>query len=241
MQHLVSTIKSTLLSLLHCSTCCTWHCRLVLVWKVLAFGRNLSLLEEAGAELVLFSPLNDQLPTGISGLYLGGGYPEKYARQLAENHTLMAAVKAFAENGGIVYAECGGLIYLSQSIQPLDDLPCPMGTLLPCPLTAACHILCLGFVQSCFAQSCSCSSMLCAVFTRLIFLCWNTSSRRVSLSYGYDAAQDEDGVCGGGDAGRTASCFPPTARSGGTYSISARLYRSAWWAAGSAAPHPANS
>lgn len=90
---------------------------------------NLQKLEEAGARLVFFSPLSDQLlPPGMSGLYLGGGFPEKHAKALAANRPMRVAIKAFAASGGAVYAECGGLLYLSQSVQPVDDLlPAPMG------------------------------------------------------------------------------------------------------------------
>lgn len=91
---------------------------------------NLRLLEEAGADLVFFSPIEDCLPANLGGLYLGGGYPEKYALELSGNKMLLAAVKAFAEAGGVVYAECGGLIYLSQSIQPLQEQPVSLGE--PC-------------------------------------------------------------------------------------------------------------
>ena len=99
--------------------------------------RNLTLLEEAGAELVFFSPLHDPLPHGIGGIYLGGGYPERHAAALAANTGLLAAVKAFAEAGGVVYAECGGLLYVSQSIQPLDDLPRTMGAPLQARMPGA--------------------------------------------------------------------------------------------------------
>ncbi len=88
---------------------------------------NLRLLEEAGANLVFFSPIKDCLPLNLAGLYLGGGYPEKHAQELSKNRMLLVAVKAFAEAGGVVYAECGGLIYLSQSIQPLQEPPSAMG------------------------------------------------------------------------------------------------------------------
>ena len=73
------------------------------------------------------SPIEDCLPSNLGGLYLGGGYPEKYAQELSSNKMLLAAVKAFAEAGGVVYAECGGLIYLSQSIQPLQEQPVSLG------------------------------------------------------------------------------------------------------------------
>lgn len=90
-------------------------------------NRNLELLRESGAEVVFFSPLTGSLPEGISGIYLGGGYPELHAADLSSRRDLRAAVKAFAEAGGVVYAECGGLLYLSQSIQPLNRMPSSMG------------------------------------------------------------------------------------------------------------------
>lgn len=147
--------------------------------------RNLTLLQQAGAELVFFSPLKDTLPPGISGVYLGGGYPERcvcgrrrwmcfsavrqllhpvylaqlglqrilplprppthppplkrtpaprcrtcccrYALDLADNRALRAGLRAFARAGGVVYAECGGLLFLSRSVQPQDEAAMPMG------------------------------------------------------------------------------------------------------------------
>ena len=71
--------------------------------------------------------MEQALPPGIAGLYLGGGYPERHAAQLAANHGVKAAIAAFACAGGVVYAECGGLMYLSQSLQPVDNLPAAMG------------------------------------------------------------------------------------------------------------------
>ena len=83
---------------------------------------NLELLAAAGAELVYFSPLTDeQLPSGIDGLYLGGGYPELHAAKLAANVGLRRQIHAAATAGLPVYAECGGLMYLSEAIdgQPM--------------------------------------------------------------------------------------------------------------------------
>jgi cobyrinic acid a,c-diamide synthase len=95
------------------------------------------LLRRAGAELVFFSPLTDLLPDDVSGLYFGGGCPERYAEELASNRQLLASVYAFADAGGVVYAEYAGLIYLSQSVQPINSLPCTMG-LHPLPLLCCC-------------------------------------------------------------------------------------------------------
>lgn len=103
---------------------------------------NLRLLEEAGADLVFFSPIEDCLPANLAGLYLGGGYPEKYAQELSGNKMLLAAVKAFAEAGGVVYAECGGLIYLSQSIQPLQEQPVTLGESLLEKLSLGSYFIC---------------------------------------------------------------------------------------------------
>lgn len=78
---------------------------------------NLELLEAAGAELVMFSPLRDaQLPVADL-LYFGGGYPELYGETLAGNVSMRAAVRTFARCGGAVYAECGGLMYLTEAIR----------------------------------------------------------------------------------------------------------------------------
>jgi cobyrinic acid a,c-diamide synthase len=78
---------------------------------------NLSLLQAAGAELVYFSPLHDNcLPGGISGIYLGGGYPERHLQQLSSKAVLLQQLRSFAAAGGVVYAECGGLIYLSKGV-----------------------------------------------------------------------------------------------------------------------------
>ncbi len=82
---------------------------------------NLRLMREAGLEPVLFSPLADEsLPEGCCGMYLPGGYPELYGRELAENGSMLAAVRRAAGQGMPVYAECGGFIYLTQGIAALD-------------------------------------------------------------------------------------------------------------------------
>ena len=78
---------------------------------------SLDLLRQLGAELIPFSPLADErLPNGVQGLYLGGGYPELYAAQLAENHVLRRRIREVVHAGMPCIAECGGFMYLTQSI-----------------------------------------------------------------------------------------------------------------------------
>jgi cobyrinic acid a,c-diamide synthase len=79
---------------------------------------NLRLLHQAGAELAFFSPLDDGcLPTGTSGIYLPGGYPELYAERLAANGAMLAAVRRAVADGMPVYAECGGFMYLTEGME----------------------------------------------------------------------------------------------------------------------------
>lgn len=78
---------------------------------------NFKLLRKLGAEPVFFSPLTDSsLPENISGLILGGGYPEEYLYELSENTDMLEAVRKAGEAGLPVYAECGGFMYLGETI-----------------------------------------------------------------------------------------------------------------------------
>ena len=82
---------------------------------------SLEALAEMGAELVPFSPLEDAaLPAHVQGLYLGGGYPELYARQLSGNGSMRRSVRAALEGGLPCIAECGGFMYLTEGIGEAD-------------------------------------------------------------------------------------------------------------------------
>lgn len=81
------------------------------------YEANLEMLRRMGAELVEFSPLQDAaLPSNLDGLYLGGGFPEVFARQLSENVSMRASFRDELEDGLRCYAECGGMMYLSNAI-----------------------------------------------------------------------------------------------------------------------------
>lgn len=80
------------------------------------YSENLEALEEAGAELVSVNAMNDSKLPELDGLYIGGGFPETSAQELAANTSFRYSVKQAAESGLPIYAECGGLIYLGSSI-----------------------------------------------------------------------------------------------------------------------------
>jgi len=93
---------------------------------------NLELLVELGAELVYFSPLSDdRLPENLDGLYIGGGYPEIWAAELQNNRALRRDIKNRVEQGLPTYAECGGLMYLTDSIRDLQGGEFAMVGLIP--------------------------------------------------------------------------------------------------------------
>lgn len=95
------------------------------------YADNLELLTDLGAELLPWSPLNETLPAHVQGLYFGGGFPEVFAAALSENKDALAAVRTVIQQGIPTYAECGGLMYLCQTIQDFTRKTWPMTGVLP--------------------------------------------------------------------------------------------------------------
>lgn len=108
---------------------------------------NFSLLQAAGAELVAFSPIRDPLPDDISGVYFGGGYPEEHASSLTCNKALMNCLAAFAKAGGLIYAECGGLMYLSKEICLKDGKSYSMVGIFPCAASMRAGKMHMGYIE----------------------------------------------------------------------------------------------
>src|SRR5215472_2551672 len=108
---------------------------------------NLTRLEEAGAELVMFSPLHDSRPPRVNGLYFGGGYPEVYAAQLGANASMRCEVAAYVAVGGVIYAECGGLMYLCAELRTLDGGAYPMCGVVPARTVMCDRLQALGYVE----------------------------------------------------------------------------------------------
>lgn len=115
---------------------------------------NLELLEAEGAELVRFSPLNDQVLPDVDMLYLGGGYPELYGERLAGNVTMRTAIRKFAERGGTIYAECGGMMYLTQAIRDFAGRSHEMVGLFPAEAVMQQQGLTMGYRTMELSQGC---------------------------------------------------------------------------------------
>jgi cobyrinic acid a,c-diamide synthase len=109
---------------------------------------NLSRLEQAGAELVMFSPLKDAHLPAVDGIYIGGGYPEAHAEQLAENGSMRREIAAFAAGGGVVYGECGGLMYLCSELRTLEGRDYPMCGIVSARTEMCDRLQALGYVEA---------------------------------------------------------------------------------------------
>jgi cobyrinic acid a,c-diamide synthase len=94
------------------------------------YPENIEALTLAGADVVIVSPLDQESLPPVDALYIGGGFPETHARQLADNRRLREEIKALAEKGLPIYAECGGLMYLGNSLV-LDEGTYPMCDVRP--------------------------------------------------------------------------------------------------------------
>jgi cobyrinic acid a,c-diamide synthase len=115
---------------------------------------NLDLLRERGAEIVRFSPLKDaSLPAGLDALYLGGGYPELHAKELSGNRGMLEAVRTFAASCKPVYAECGGMLYLGESLCA-DGEDYPMAGVLPLSMQMTEKLVQFGYATVEFTEDC---------------------------------------------------------------------------------------
>ena len=119
---------------------------------------SLDLLTAWGAEIVPFSPLDDEkLPAGVGGIYLGGGFPELFAAQLSENAPMHESIRQAVAKGVPVYAECGGLMYLGKSLSDLDGVTHSMIGVIPAESAMSQSRLTLGYRE---VESCSDSPVL---------------------------------------------------------------------------------
>jgi cobyrinic acid a,c-diamide synthase len=116
---------------------------------------NLDLLRKQGVEIVRFSPLHDcALPPDLDGLYFGGGYPELHAEQLSSNRQMIEDVRAFAASGRPMYAECGGMLYLADSLTAADGSNYAMAGVLPLSMQMTDKLVHFGYVTVEFTEDC---------------------------------------------------------------------------------------
>ena len=109
---------------------------------------NLQLLQENGAELKYFSPLHDaKLPEDCNALLFGGGYPELYAEELGSNIAMREAVKREFSNGMPVVAECGGFLYLHETMTDKDGASHPMAGVLPAGCADKGRLVRFGYIE----------------------------------------------------------------------------------------------
>jgi cobyrinic acid a,c-diamide synthase len=115
------------------------------------YQENLELLESAGADLVFFSPMEDErLPVNIDGLYFGGGYPEMHAGPLSENSALRSAVRRASASRMPIYGECGGFMYLCRDIEDLAGKPFDMTGCFPFSVRMLSRLKAMGYREVTF-------------------------------------------------------------------------------------------
>jgi cobyrinic acid a,c-diamide synthase len=115
---------------------------------------NLDLLERAGAEIVFFSPMADgHLPPGLNGLYLGGGYPELFADSLSKNRTLLDQINEKSRQAMPIYAECGGFMYLCESLTDLNGRKFQMAGCFPFRTEMSEKLCALGYREITLAHN----------------------------------------------------------------------------------------
>lgn len=112
------------------------------------YEENLRILEESGFELLPFSAtLDSSLPERTDAVYIGGGYPESFAAELAANTSLAEELRRRAAYGLPIYAECGGLMYLGNSITGYDGKRHPMTGVLPLDVAMDPEYLAIRYVE----------------------------------------------------------------------------------------------
>jgi cobyrinic acid a,c-diamide synthase len=116
---------------------------------------NLELLEQAGARLRFFSPISGEtLPEECSGAYLGGGYPELFAKQISDNTGFLQALRERAAQGMPIYAECGGLMTLCRFIETIEGKRHAMAGILPFGTRMLSRRKALGYTEVVLRRQC---------------------------------------------------------------------------------------
>ncbi|MEM7292435.1 MAG: cobyrinate a,c-diamide synthase [Pseudomonadota bacterium] len=117
------------------------------------YPANVKLLEQLGATLVWFSPLEDATLPDVDSVFLPGGYPELYPDALSGNRSMIESVRNYVESGGRVYAECGGMLYLLDSLTDKAGKHAAMAGVLPGSATLQDRLVSLGMQSARFGDN----------------------------------------------------------------------------------------
>jgi cobyrinic acid a,c-diamide synthase len=118
-----------------------------------SYQENIDLLSAAGAEIIPFSPLHDRaVPEGIDALWLGGGFPENFAAQLAANTAMLATMRECGARGLPIYAECGGFMYLCEWLEDHQGQRYPQVGLIPGGTRMTDRLQQFGYAEATFLQ-----------------------------------------------------------------------------------------
>ncbi len=112
------------------------------------YPESLAVLRQKGANVVFFSPLKDDRLPEADGLILGGGFPEMFAKELYENESMRASIKAAAESGMPIYAECGGFMYLMRRMTDFEGNAFPMLGVIPGEVMMNRKLQTVGYVSA---------------------------------------------------------------------------------------------
>lgn len=109
---------------------------------------SLDYLQELGAELCFFSPLRDRTIPAVDGLYLGGGFPEMFLQPLGNNRSMIDSIRSADQQGMPILAECGGFMYLTESITDFAGHTWPGAGIIPAQVEMSNRLQALGYVEA---------------------------------------------------------------------------------------------
>lgn len=118
------------------------------------YPASLEALEKEGAEIVYFSPLRDEMLPDVDALFFGGGFPEMFLESLCHNVSMKESVRKAAEQDMPIYAECGGLMYLCESITHFDGTSYPTCGVVPAKTVMQEKLQRVGYVEATIRQDC---------------------------------------------------------------------------------------
>ena len=155
---------------------------------------NLDLLESEGAKLVKFSPMHDRGLPEIDLLYFGGGYPEVYAQQLEANSELRQDIQDFAVASGPIYAECGGLMYLTSTLIGFDGQSYEMVDVISASVSMSRERMNLGYRSVTLTESCMLGDP--GTVVRGHEFHYSSLSPHIVLHYSCELSDAKNMVCG---------------------------------------------